>query len=161
MAYILTKDRPLNSHQEWQSAWSKYCSYIESVREQLPDSAYEFATAPYHYDASDHRSPHDGWLESLIVREPATGDRKQNRSLEIDVRLMAAYHDGHIELSYSDVRRYSLQSGGQNELGHGDWLYDEIRLSEQGFVLHEVEWARGGVWLIECGNVAYQWRPFA
>jgi len=159
MVYILMKDRPQNSYEEWQSAWSKYCAYLESVREQLPNSAYEFAAAPWHYDFGDHRAPHDGWVEELIIREPAAGDRKQNRSLEIHVRLDAAYHDGHIELSYSGVRSYSLDSGLTNGLGHGDWLYDEIRLSKHGAVLHEVEWSNGGLWLIECEDVVYQWRP--
>ncbi len=159
MAYILTKDRPNDSYGEWQSGWSDYCAYLESVKGQLPLSAYEFATASWHYNFEDHRSPHDGWLETLVIREPAFGERKENRSLELIARLFAAYHDGHIELKYSDVQSYSLASGVTNGSGHGDWLYDEIRLSEQGRVLHEIEWSRGGVWLIECSDVAYKWVP--
>ena len=161
MVYILTKDRPNNSYEEWQSGWSAYCDYLGSVKSRLPRSAYDFATAPWHYDFGDHRSPHDGWLESLIIREPASGGRQENRSLEITARLLAAHHDGHIELKYSDVRSYALASGVTNGSGHGDWLYDEIRLSGRGRVSHEVEWSRGGLWLIECGDVAYQWMPLA
>jgi hypothetical protein len=159
MAYILTKDRPNNSYEEWQSGWAAYCAYLESVRGQLPRSAYEFAAAPWHYDFADHRSPHDGWLETLIIREPASGGRKENRSLELVTRLFAAYHDGFIELRHSDVGSYSLASGYASGRGHGDWLYDEIRLSGQGRVLHEIEWASGAHWLIECGDVAYRWLP--
>ena len=161
MAYILIKDRPNNSHQEWQSGWSAYCAYLESVKGQLPGAAYEFAAAPWHYDFSDDRSPHDSWLEALIVREPASGDRNEGRSVEISARLFAAYHNGHIELKYSDVRGYSLFSGVTDGSGHVDWLYDEIRLSERGRVLHEVEWSGGGRWLIECGDVVYRWIPLA
>ena len=159
MAYILTKDRPNNSDEEWQSGWSAYRAYLDSVKGQLPRAAYEFATASWHYDFEDHHSPHDGWLEEVVIREPASGARKENRSLEIVARLLAAYHDGHIELKYSDVQNYSLASGVANGSGHGDWLYDEIRLSEQGRVLHEVEWSGGGLWLIECGGVVYKWMP--
>ncbi len=159
MAYILTKDRPNNSYEEWQSSWSDYCAYLESVRGRLPQSAYEFATAPWHYDFADHRSPHDGWLETLVVREPASGGRKGNRSPEIVACLFAAYHDGFIELRYSEVGSYSLASGATSGKGHGDWLYDEVRLSERGRVLHEIEWSSGGLWLIECGDVAYKWVP--
>jgi hypothetical protein len=159
MVYILTKDRPNDSYEEWQAAWSAYCYYLDSVAEQLPQSAYDFATAPWHYDFGDHRAPHDGWLESLIAREAAPGERKQNCSVEIVVRLFAAYHDGHIELNYFDVQSYSLSSSGMNASGHGDWLHDEIRLSEEGRVLHEVEWSEGSLWLIECGDIAYQWIP--
>jgi hypothetical protein len=153
MAYILTKDRPNNSYEEWQSGWSAYCAYLESVEAQLPQSAYEFATAPWHYNFEDHRSPHDACLESVRIREPTSGVRKEERPIEIAARLLAAYHDGHIELKYSDVVTYSVASGVTDGSGHGDWLYDEVRLSEQGRVLHEVEWSHGGLWLIECGDV--------
>ncbi len=159
MTYILRKDRPNNSYEEWQSGWSAYCAYLESVKTQLPRSAHEFATAHWHYNFSDHRSPHDGWLDALVISEPASGERKEIRKIEIVARLFAAYHDGHIELKYSDVQSYSLASGIENESGHGDWLYDEIRLSNQGHVLHEIEWSDGGTWMIECGDVEYRWMP--
>ena len=159
MAFILTCDRPLNSYEEWQSQWSKYRDYLESVRNHLPIAAYNFATAPWHFDHMDHRSPHDGWVEEIIIREPATGERKEHRSLEIVIKLLAAYHDGHIELKYSAVQNYSLAGDKQRNIGHGDWLYDEIRLSQRGFVLHEIEWSCGSRWLIECGDVSYEWIP--
>ena len=159
MTYILLKDRPNNSYEEWQAGWSAYSAYLESIKGDLPQSAYEFATALWHYDFRDHRAPHDGWLEEVVVREPASGERKEERSLEIVARLFAAYHDGFIELTYSDVQNYSLASGVTRGGGHGDWLYDEIRLSEHAPVLHEIEWSSGGLWLIECGDVAYKWLP--
>ncbi len=159
MAYILRKDRPKNAHEEWQSGWAAYCAYLESVKGRLPPSVYEFATASWHYDFGDHRAPHDGWLESLVISEPASGERKEIRSIEMVARLFAAYHDGYIELKYFGVESYSLVSGARGGWGHGDWLYDEIRLSERGRVLHEVEWSNEGLWLIECSDVAYQWLP--
>ena len=161
MAYILSKDRPQNTYEEWQAGWSKYSAYLESVKDLLPRSTYEFASASWHYDFSDPRSPHDGWVEDLMIREPASGERKENRLLEVFVRLFAAYHDGHIELKYSKVYDYSLTSGESMGSGHGDWLYDEIRLSDQGRVLHEIEWSRGGLWFIECGDVSYKWIPLS
>jgi hypothetical protein len=161
MTYILTKDRPQNSFEEWQSCWSNYWNYLETVKGAFPRSAYEFASAPWHYDFSDHRAPHDGWVEEVLISEPSSGEREQNRSLELFVRLFAAYHNGHIELKYSEVHSYSLTSGLSISSGHGDWLYDEIRLSDQGRVLHEVEWSRGGLWLIECGDVFYKWIPLS
>ncbi len=159
MAYILTKDRPNNSHEEWRFGWAAYLDYLDSVKGRLPQSAYEFATAPWHYNFEDHLSPHDGRLDEVVIGEPASGKRKDEGSLDIVARLSAAYHDGHIELKYSGVRSYSLTSGATGGSGRGDWLYDEIRLSERGRVLHEVEWSGGGLWLIECGDVAYKWMP--
>lgn len=81
--------------------------------------------------------------------------RNEHRSLEIAVKLFAAYHDGYIELKYSRVQKYSLSCGEQS--GSGDWLYDEIRLSESGHVVHEIEWSSGCRWLIECAEVTYEW----
>lgn len=156
MAYILTKDRPHNSYAEWQAGWAAYLAYLEAVRGRLPRAAYEFATASWHYDFGDQRAPHDGWLEELFIREHAPVERAGQRSTEIVARLSGAFQDGRIELRYSGVEGYSLASGGA---GAGDWLYDEVRLSERGRVLHEVEWSGGGLWLIECGDIAYRWTP--
>lgn len=155
MAFILNRDRPENSNDEFQNAWQAYRDYLQSVKERLPRSAYEFAAAEWHYNFEDHKAPHDGWLEELIVREPAFGDRKQHRSLEIFIRLFAAYHDGFIELTYKNVRSYSFGKPADSLPNHRDWLYDEIRLSENGLVLHEIEWDSGD-WLIECEDVFYE-----
>ncbi len=46
------------------------------------------------------------------------------------------------------------------DIGHGDWLIDEVRLSEREFVLHEVEFSHGSRWIIECEDLIYQWKPF-
>jgi len=135
-----------------------YAEYLESIRDRLPESAYAFAAAPWHYDFSDPRCPHDSWVESLTVSEPSSGERRQQRSVEIAVRLLGAYHDGHILLTYKSVRGYLLNSlHDSHGAGHGDWLTDEIRLSDSGLVLHEVEFSRGGRWVIECKDVAYEW----
>jgi len=159
MVYILSHDRPLNSYDEWQSHWSRYCDYLVSVRNQLTPAAYNFASAPWHYDFNDHRAPHDAWVEETVIREAASGERKDHRSLEIVIKLFGAYHDCHFELKYSAVQDYLLACHKQSGSGHGDWLYDEIRLSDRGYILHEIEWSCGSRWLIECGDVSYNWTP--
>lgn len=158
MAYILTKDRPENSYEEWQAAWAAYCAYLASIKDVLPEGAYDFATASWHYNFEDHRSPHDSWLETLLIREPSTGERRQYRSVEIMLQLLGAYHDGFIEIKYLDVQRYSLIKISDGS-GHRDWLYDEVRLSEQRNVLHEIEWSQGNNWLIEAKEMTYKWTP--
>ena len=138
MAFILYRDIPDDSIDALLNSHNTYHSYLESVKDRMPKSAYEFATAEWHYNFSDHRALHDSWLEELIVREPACGERNENRSLEIFIRLLAAYHDGYIELTYKNVRSYSLGKPRDSWLNHRDWLNDEIRLSENGLVLHEI-----------------------
>lgn len=165
MSYILDV-RELGDPSAFGAAFDAYYSYLESVREKLPPAAYEFAAARWHYDPEDHRSPHDSWVESLLITEPSSGERQEVRRIEIQLRLLGAYHDGHLELVYRDAQRYSFDTrltpgSGRPTQGHGDWLIDEIRLSERGYVLHEISFSTGARWLIECRDVEYQWNPLS
>jgi hypothetical protein len=82
------------------------------------------------------------------------------------VRLLGAYNNGHIELRYTNVRQYeigrsyrvgSFASTMANE-GHSDWLIDEIGLTDDGYVIHEIEFV-SALWVIECGDFSYNWLP--
>lgn len=130
------------------------------MKERFPVSAFDFATAAWHYDYSDHRCPHDSWVESLTVHEPASGERLQNRSLHMSTRLLGAFHDGHILIDYADVNMYLLE-GLKARACHGEWLIDELRLSESGLVLHEVLFSNNSRWLIEARDISCEWRPNA
>jgi hypothetical protein len=90
-----------------------------------------------------------------LVHETASGSRQENRQSHIKLRLLGAYHDGHIEIEYLNVRRYSI---GCEFPAHGDWGIDEIRLSDSGAVVHEIE-IGATVWLIECEDIRYVWLP--
>ncbi len=159
MVFILRKDRPENSTNEFRESWNAYQNYLESVKNNLPQSVYEFAIAEWHYDFSNHKALHDSWLEEIIVREIASGDRKQFCSTEIFVRLLGAYHDGFIELTYKNVQSYSFEKRGFSPINTNDWLYDEIRISQNNFALHEIEWDSAD-WLIECADILYEWKHF-
>lgn len=168
MAYILSKDLDDEIHtrealKRLEEKWKKYADYLESVREHFPKSAFEFATAPWLRRFDDHRCPHDSWVESLTIREPSSGERHEHRSLEIEVRLLGAYHDGHMTLSYREVQSYSLagppKSIAPHHVGHSDWLYDEVTLTKDGCVCHEIEFSCGGRWLIECKDIDWVWEP--
>ena len=158
MVFILRKDRPENSPEEFQKACKDYKDYLESIRSKIPEAAFDFAVADWHLRGDKSQDVHDSWLEELVIREPSSGDRHQFRKVEIFMRLLGPYHDGHIELTYTDVRNYSIERE-EGIQGHGDWLYDEIRLSDEGRLLHEIEWW-GGDWLIECVGFEYKWLPF-
>jgi hypothetical protein len=48
------------------------------------------------------------------------------------------------------------------ELGHKDWRYDELRLSDQNTLIHEIEWCGmrdTGRWLIEASDLEFRWLP--
>ncbi len=156
MAYVLSDNRKKPG--DIVSAFSRYNEYLGSVKDRFPKSAYQLASSPWYFDFSNHHCPHDSWLESLTINEPSKGIRREIRSVEIAVKLFGAYHDGFITLNYSKVKSYSFNKPAQKTSGHGDWLYDEFRLSESGFVLHEIEWQTGR-WLIESADIVFGWIP--
>jgi hypothetical protein len=132
----------------------------------MPAAAYAFAAAPWHFDFTEHQCPHDAWVERLLLEEQPSVDAGRARTLAIHVTLLGAYHDLLLLLSYKGVRSYQLTTPHGYEMrpyavGHGDWLVDEVRLSENGLVLHEVKFSRGSRWVIECEDLAYTWEARA
>jgi len=123
----------------------------------------QFASAEWYADPRDHRCPHDAWLEAIEIGELATGDRSQFRTTHIVLRLLGAYHDGHILLRYSGVESYLL--GGQScAQGLGDWLSDEFSVNPSGVIVHHIKWSgrvprSETLWVIECRAVSYEWIP--
>jgi hypothetical protein len=110
------------------AAFEHYRDHLASSPDSFPPSAYALATSDWYFDFSDHRCPHDAWLESLSLTESVSGARGEIRAVSMRVRLVGAYHDGYIELLYPRVVRYRL-SVNDGERGHRDWRYDELRLS--------------------------------
>jgi hypothetical protein len=105
----------------------------------------------------DHRCPHDAWVESVTVSEPSSGERHENRGLEIHIRLLGAYHDGIIEFAYTGVQNYSMQAV-RDVAGHGDWLEDEVDVKRQDTLLHKITLTNGS-FEIEAKDVEYKWTP--
>ncbi|MCI0402437.1 MAG: hypothetical protein L0212_02805 [Acidobacteria bacterium] len=133
----------------------------------MPAHVYEFAIAEWHYNPDFHQSLHDSWVESVSIVESTIGGDRHRRKLDISVRLLGPYHDGYIELRYADVHSYSMnvQRGGgwdppSQYRHHGDWLIDEVRLSDRGQVVHEVEFSTGSRWIIESQDLTCEWKPF-
>jgi hypothetical protein len=145
------------------TAFERYSNYLQQNEAAFPASAYELATSDWFYNPRDHRCPHDAWLESLqILEKPDTGPRQ--RSFSISLRLLGAYHDGHIEIAYPKVYAYSFQNPSPNANSHGDWRYDEFRISDRGHLVHEIEWAYGAqrrafAWTIEADDIDFRWKP--
>jgi hypothetical protein len=83
------------------------------------------------------------------------------RHVEIAIRLLGAFHDGYLELSYPGVRHYSLSgaSGISKNEGLGDRVSDEIRLSERSLVGHEVLLRNESRWSIESLAIHVCWIP--
>ena len=156
MVYILGRD---GRDEDVVSAFNRYRQYLASVKTSFPPSAYDLATSDWYFDPSNHRCPHDAWLEKFELFEVSDGTPNKNRTLSLKVRLRAAYHDGYIELHYLRVIKYRLFLDDGTS-GHRDWRYDELRLSDSGHLVHEIEWqgaASTGVWIIEASDVRFCW----
>ena len=159
MAFYLSKEREADVA----GAYRRYREYLEEHREQFPPNAFALGTAEWYQNPSDHRCPHDAWLEKLCVAEIPTKDRHRDRYTTIHIRLLGAYHDGHIELVYPQVFEYELESRYSQALG--DWRYDEFRLSSNGQLIHEIEWAETHPkqetprWIITASDVEFRWIP--
>jgi hypothetical protein len=160
--FILSPDfLDLNDLDELNRRWNAYREYLHSIADRLPRSAREFAHAGWHYDHADSRSLHDSWVESLAISELSSGERREVRSVEIVVKLIGPYHDGLTTLRHKSVASYSLSHSSPVRAGHGDWLQDEVRISESGLVVHEIEFRNDGHWIIECGDIDWEWNPGA
>lgn len=120
-----------------------------------------FAAEAWYSDPGDRRCPHDAGLESLEVREPASGRRREKRGTAIKLTVLGAKRDGWITFTYSGVRRHSLTSYPCDQ-GLGDWLRDEFSTSEAGLILHRITWQSpingASQWLIEAADVSYAWQ---
>jgi len=159
MTYILSAQRYLDDVNEAKRLWDAYRDYIRENESRFPPGALSLAQSEWYYGFSDHRAPHDSWLEWAKFEEPASGERDEVRNLGLRLRLLGAYHDQWLEFFYPKVFAYEMSSE-DSAVGHGDWLYDEFRISPKGNLLHEIEWAgkagsNGSRWLIEASDVEF------
>lgn len=146
------------------AAWERHLAHVASIRDRLPPGARAYAEAPWHYDVADPRCPHDAWVEHFHLHEPARGDRRERRRIDLEVRLLGAYHDGYLTFRYRNVVAYRVAQTNtpsarpfRGLVGHGDWLTDDIGISAEGFVTHDVLFALGGRWFIECEELTCEW----
>jgi hypothetical protein len=166
MTFILSGDGRDDAFPGVRDAFDRYRKYLEQNKAVFPPRAYELAAADWFYDPADRRCPHDAWLENLTISE--SGERRASqRMCSISVRLLGAYHDRYIEIVYPRVFAYSLSSFVLGTAtSHGDWRFDEFRLSERGHLIHEIEWAgapgsqvKSFSWCIESDDVQFNWLP--
>ena len=153
MAFLLSEQRD----KDFQGYWRRYEDYIESVRDQMPPGAMKLALSAEWYDFSCHHCPHDAWLQDFKIIEGETASG-QKRGDSAELKLLGAYHDELLVLRYPRLMSFNIQAPALSD-GMGDWRYDEFRLSANGKLLHEIEWASGARWLIEADDIEFEWQP--
>jgi hypothetical protein len=145
------------------AAFKRYNAYLREHTARFPPSAHALALSDWYYGFSDHKAPHDAWLETTTISEVSSSAEgsKGMRETSLTIRLLGAYQDGHIEFHYPKVFAYQLNAENLRQ-GHGDWRYDEFRLDDQGRLVHEIEWAAFGAssnWVIVASDVEHRWQP--
>jgi hypothetical protein len=154
MTYMLTAD----VFDESRNGYAEYLAYLEANRERFPPGAYALATSDWYHGFTDPRAPHDARLLAVTVAEVESSPSASD--VTIRIRLSSA-EGGEIELFYPRVFAYrmDLQRGKR---GHRDWRYDEFRLTDDGHLLHEIEWwssEETARWIIEADDVEHRWIP--
>ena len=140
------------------AAFKRYKKYLISVREQFPPNAFKLAYSDWYFNPSDHKCPHDAWLEQAILDEASSGERHEIRHTELKLTLLSAYHDYQIFITYKGVTGLNMHGVGLNK-GHGDWRYDEFRISDEGLLVHEIEWRQykmQSTWTITAEDIEYR-----
>jgi hypothetical protein len=138
--------------------FTRYSAYIATIRDKIPEHVHSFASDSRYFDLNSHSSLHDSWLESLTVREVASGERKEIRRMEVAISLLGPFHDRRIHLHYSGVTLYTFGSPPHydeerfDHTAHGDLLAHEIRLGHDGLLIHELLFENDATFLIECAD---------
>src|ERR1051326_5505613 len=157
MAYYLSRER----EQDVVAAYRRYQQYLQEHSREFPPGAFALGTSEWYQNASDHRCPHDGRLDTLSVFQIIHQGQKPTTIMRI--RVVAPYDDGFIEFAYPHVFAYQLESAG-SEKAPIEWLFDEFRVTENRHLIHEIEWRFGSSnrlsrWIIEASDVQFHCIP--
>lgn len=118
-------------------SYDKYFQYLESVRSDLGEKLYLFASNPDRHDLRSKESLHDSWVKTLFVKsfyETLTNDLTKP---DVELVLIGPYHDRTHVLSYFKVKKCTLDFEFCNDGRKRDLLYHELRY-EKGFLEHEI-----------------------
>lgn len=134
---------------------ANYIAYLETVRNTLPHGARGFVFTEERYNFSHPQCLHDSWVTKLALTE------SESKVTQIELILLGSYHDGHHKIIYEDVRCYELSTintkRGSLTIGHGDWIVDEVLLTEEGLIAHEIEFSDSARWRIVAKDMTYSW----
>jgi len=148
---------------EYEKRFEGYVAYLRSQSSHEARGAWAFASADWHYDSSDPRSPKYATLRDLRIVEEDTGDATV---LHVYARLLSYSGRRLFTMKYSDVRRYDLNnensnrvSIGQGRTTHGQLLLDEFEFLLDGTVVHHIRWNNEALWAVCCSDLTVLWSP--
>ncbi|MEM1084922.1 MAG: hypothetical protein AAGI48_12495 [Verrucomicrobiota bacterium] len=155
MSFILSTNRDHGSQDKLRTDWDAYVAHLRALEDRFPKSAYAIATSSWWYQFDLPEAPHDSRLIAFRLGDYGAADWDNHKFSWIEIELQSAY-SGRILLRYPKVYRYNLGMDGESQGIHGDWRYDEFSLTENGHLLHTIEWADGAVWRIEASDLEHK-----
>jgi hypothetical protein len=133
----------------------EYSAHVDSWKDDLPTSAYEYAKAIWHYDMRDARCIHDAWLASCVFQEASLQKpHAKPTGFGIEISFLTGLEDRVLKFSYKNIVHYSLESPSQSET-HSEVYFDEIRLSERKNMIHEILFMSNARWIIESNDFSF------
>ncbi len=156
MSFILAANRDNNNLDEARKNWEEYQIHLEALKDRFPTSAYEIATSSWWYQFNLPEAPHDSRLIAFRMGDHGAPSWDNQQFSWIEIELHSAF-TGTILLRYPKVYRYELKMTETSQGIHGDWRYDEFTLTDEGYLLHTIEWADGAVWLIEASDIEHRY----
>lgn len=130
-----------------------YEAHLETVVPKLPDATKAFVSSKWYQDWNHHDCPHDAWLMDLALKACVKSD--EDRTLDLTLKLLGAYHDRILTFSYRNVTFCDFEIQKQGRHNTGDWLRDEFDVLENGFISHEILWQLGKSWKIVSESVGF------
>ncbi|WP_125564801.1 hypothetical protein [Pseudoalteromonas rubra] len=138
-------------------SFDDYLEYMRARKGKIPVHVYEFATDVNRHDFESPQSLHDSWVTSINIKEHRNKERPFNPSTTIEIELLGPMHDRNIVLKYEEIESYAFE-GTKNPYNyadtyHGDIVCHEVRLTEGGYLLHEILMASEATIKIVCKNI--------
>ena len=117
----------------------------------------------YYDDYFDNRTTHDSRIQHIIIEEIIIDKENRIRRMDIEICLINKRRNGNIFFKYIDVFSYSMIKEPRNHTvsgGHDDWLCDEIELSPNKNVTHQILLHNYARISIESKDIVFRFEPF-
>jgi hypothetical protein len=129
---------------------------MKGNKDRFPVQVYDFAIDVNRHNLDSPHSLHDSWMTSITIKENRNKERPFDPEPSIEIDLLGQMHDRDIILSYSDIESYQIK-GLKNPYNWGDTYQGdvschEVRLNEEGLLIHEILFSSDSTITIVCKN---------
>jgi len=136
------------------TSFADYQHYLETNKDKLPPHAYEFAIDMNRHRLDSPHSLHDAWMTSITIKENRNPVFPFQPQPSIEIALLGQMRDRTILLCYSGIAHYQIE-GYENPYNsddtfQGDISWHEVRLNEEGLLIHEIHFVSESKIMIVC-----------